>query len=191
MDLDNKIWATLGKHNPDLPVEYQDAYYQSLNEFERYLLLNFKSITDQTALRLTLALFATLNGQPGLGRAIDSQTKTCFQNFFSTTDLHHSDHSCKSLKIIPILGIFIQIDFMARNTSILLGEHFEEFISSEVSSGRYSSASEVVRTALRLLEAEESRKKQLNKALVKGEKSGFDKNFNAVAHLKKLHSKLK
>jgi hypothetical protein len=61
----------LGKHNPDLPVEYQDVYYQSLNEFERYLLLNFKSITDQTALRLTLALFATLNGQPGLGRAID------------------------------------------------------------------------------------------------------------------------
>jgi antitoxin ParD1/3/4 len=80
---------------------------------------------------------------------------------------------------------------MARNTSILLGEHFEEFIASEVSSGRYSSASEVVRTALRLLEAEESRKKQLNKALVKGEKSGFDKSFNAVAHLKKLHSKLK
>ena len=80
---------------------------------------------------------------------------------------------------------------MARNTSILLGEHFEEFISSEVSSGRYSSASEVVRTALRLLEAEESKKKQLNKALVKGETSGFDKTFDPKNHLKKLHSKLK
>jgi len=43
---------------------------------------------------------------------------------------------------------------MGRNTSILLGDHFEEFISKEVSSGKYSSASEVVRTALRLLEAE-------------------------------------
>jgi len=44
---------------------------------------------------------------------------------------------------------------MARNTSILLGEHFEEFISAKVSSGKYNSASEVIRTALRLLEAEE------------------------------------
>ena len=80
---------------------------------------------------------------------------------------------------------------MARNTSILLGEHFEEFISNEVASGRYSSASEVVRTALRLLEAEESKKKQLNKALAAGEKGGFEKNFNPKSHLKKLHRKLK
>ena len=79
---------------------------------------------------------------------------------------------------------------MARNTSILLGEYFEQFISKEVSSGRYSSASEVIRTALRLLEAEESKKKELNKALTKGEKSGYVKNFDPKAHLKKLHSTL-
>lgn len=80
---------------------------------------------------------------------------------------------------------------MGRNTSILLGQHFEDFISTEVSSGRYSSASEVVRTALRLLEEEESKKKGLNKALSVGEKSGFDKNFDPKAHVKKLHDKLK
>lgn len=57
-------------HNPGLPDEYQDHYFESLSQFERYLLLNFKSITDQTALRLTLSLFATVNGQPELGRAI-------------------------------------------------------------------------------------------------------------------------
>lgn len=78
---------------------------------------------------------------------------------------------------------------MGRNTSILLGDYFEEFISKEVSSGRYSSASEVIRTALRLLEQEEERKKELNKALVAGEKSGFVKNFDAKANLKKLHNK--
>ena len=80
---------------------------------------------------------------------------------------------------------------MARNTSILLGDHFEEFIAAEVSSGRYSSASEVVRTALRLLEEEEVKKKSLIKALVVGQKSGLVKNFDPKAHLKKLHSKLK
>ena len=78
---------------------------------------------------------------------------------------------------------------MSRNTSILLGNHFEEFISSQVSSGRYNSASEVIRTALRLLQTEEEKKKVLNKALVQGEKSGYQKNFNPKTHLKKLHSK--
>jgi len=80
---------------------------------------------------------------------------------------------------------------MGRNTSILLGEHFENFINSEVSSGRYSSASEVVRTALRLLESDESKKKQLNKALAAGETAGFEKNFDPKAHLKKLQKKIK
>ncbi|MBK7288985.1 MAG: type II toxin-antitoxin system ParD family antitoxin [Chitinophagaceae bacterium] len=78
---------------------------------------------------------------------------------------------------------------MARNTSILLGEHFENFISTKISSGKYNSASEVIRTALRLLEAEELKIKTLNKALLQGEKSGFEKNFNQKEHLKKLHSK--
>jgi antitoxin ParD1/3/4 len=95
------------------------------------------------------------------------------------------------LQKIPIIGIFRKRISMARNTSILLGQHFEDFISSEVASGRYSSASEVVRTALRLLQEEESKKKILNKALAIGEKSGFEKNFDPKTHLKKVHSKLK
>ncbi len=78
---------------------------------------------------------------------------------------------------------------MARSTSILLSEHFEAFISSEVASGKYSSASEVVRTALRLLESEEFKKKALNKALLQGEKSGFVNKLSQKEHLKKLHDK--
>ena len=78
---------------------------------------------------------------------------------------------------------------MARNTSILLGEHFEEFISTKVSSGKYNSASEVIRTALRLLEDEELKMKNLNKVLVQGEKSGMERNFDPKANLKKLHSR--
>lgn len=75
---------------------------------------------------------------------------------------------------------------MGRNTSILLGGHFDEFIAKEVTSGRYNSASEVIRAALRLLEAEQLKNKDLNKALAQGEKSGFEKNFDPKAHLSRL-----
>ena len=80
---------------------------------------------------------------------------------------------------------------MARNTSILLGDHFEDFIAKEISSGRYSSASEVIRTALRLLELEETMKKALVQALIEGENSGFETKFDPKAHLRKLHQKMK
>ncbi|MCX6319723.1 MAG: type II toxin-antitoxin system ParD family antitoxin [Bacteroidetes bacterium] len=78
---------------------------------------------------------------------------------------------------------------MAKNTSILLGEHFEKFIHMEVTSGRYGSAIEVVRTALRLLETEEQKRKALIKALIKGEKSRKIEKLDANAHLAKLHKK--
>ena len=78
---------------------------------------------------------------------------------------------------------------MAKNTSILIGEHFEKFISKEVSSGKYGSASEVVRTALRMLESEEEKKSALIKALTRGEKSKRIENFDPKAHLAKLHKK--
>jgi antitoxin ParD1/3/4 len=78
---------------------------------------------------------------------------------------------------------------MARNTSILLGEYFEKFIDTEVSSGRYTSASEVVRTALRLLQTEEEMKKELVTALKKGERSKRIEKFDAKKHLAALHKK--
>jgi antitoxin ParD1/3/4 len=78
---------------------------------------------------------------------------------------------------------------MAKNTSILIGEHFEKFIRKEVSSGKYGSASEVVRTALRMLESEEEKKSALLKALTRGEKSKRIENFDPKAHLAKLHKK--
>lgn len=78
---------------------------------------------------------------------------------------------------------------MAKNTSILLGEHFENFISKQVNSGRFSSASEVVRAALRLFEQEEAEKKTLINELKSGEKSGFISRFDRDKHLKGLHAK--
>jgi len=78
---------------------------------------------------------------------------------------------------------------MAKNTSILLGDYFDNFISRQIKTGKYSSASEVVRAALRLFEHEESKKIELIKELIKGEKSGFVENFDKKELLKTLHEK--
>jgi antitoxin ParD1/3/4 len=78
---------------------------------------------------------------------------------------------------------------MAKNTSVLLGDYFENFVSKQVESGRYSSASDVIRTALRSLEKEEKLKDSLIKELKKGEKSGIYKNFQRDKFLNKLHQK--
>jgi antitoxin ParD1/3/4 len=61
---------------------------------------------------------------------------------------------------------------MARNTSVSLGSHFDEFIARQIESGRYGSASEVVRAALRLLEDHESKRNALRRLLEEGEQSG-------------------
>ncbi len=78
---------------------------------------------------------------------------------------------------------------MAKNTSILLGDYFDKFINQQVQSGKFSSASEVVRAALRMFEYEESKKTELIKELKKGERSGFVKDFNRDRFLNKLHQK--
>lgn len=64
---------------------------------------------------------------------------------------------------------------MAKNTSVTLGDHFDGFITQQMQSGRYGSASEVIRAALRLLERSETRLERLRHALAEGEQSGFGK----------------
>ncbi len=76
---------------------------------------------------------------------------------------------------------------MPRNTSVTIGDHFTDFISTQVSAGRYGSASDVVRAGLRLLEEHEAKFKALQDALVEGEQSGMAEPFDFEDFLSDLN----
>ncbi len=76
-----------------------------------------------------------------------------------------------------LVGNTNRLNRMSKNTSIALGEHWQAFIKKQVSSGRYGSASEVIRNALRLLEERDAKIETLRAALVEGEASGTAGQF--------------
>ena len=78
---------------------------------------------------------------------------------------------------------------MSKNTSIALGDHFETFIRKQLKTGRFATASEVVRAGLRLLEQEEQHLKILREALIAGEESGKAKLFDNEALKKRMRKK--
>ena len=67
---------------------------------------------------------------------------------------------------------------MGKTTSFVLGEHFEKLINQQIHTGRYSSASEVVRDALRMFEEQQSAIKRLNDAIEEGYASGISESFD-------------
>lgn len=75
---------------------------------------------------------------------------------------------------------------MSKNTSISIGNYFEQFIQSQISAGRYKNVSEVIRAALRLLESEESKMIALKSAIQEGIDSGIALDFDPNKHLESL-----
>lgn len=80
---------------------------------------------------------------------------------------------------------------MNRNTSISLGNYFDQFIQGRISEGRYKNASEVVRAGLRLLEEEENRAIALREAIQEGLESGIANDFEPKSHLEKIKNQRK
>lgn len=59
------------------------------------------------------------------------------------------------------------------STSMSLGKHWEAFLKECVESGEYGSATEVVRAALRDMEARQKAKDNLARLIREGEESGY------------------
>lgn len=75
---------------------------------------------------------------------------------------------------------------MSKNTSISLGNYFDQFIHNRISEGRFKNVSEVVRAGLRLLEEEENKIKALRSAIQEGIDSGIANDFDPKKHLESL-----
>jgi antitoxin ParD1/3/4 len=79
---------------------------------------------------------------------------------------------------------------MAQNTSVSLGDHFQDFTSSLIRDGRYGSVSEAVRAGLRLLEEHEARVQAFRLAVEEGEASGYpDTPFDSEAFTARMRAK--
>ena len=78
-----------------------------------------------------------------------------------------------------------------KNTSVSLGNYFDQFVSSQVSLGRYKNVSEVIRAGLRLLEEEEQKIIALRHAIDEGINSGLAEDFDPDEHLKMLKASRK
>ena len=78
---------------------------------------------------------------------------------------------------------------MSKNTSITLGDYFEDIIHKSIKSGRYSSVSEVIRAGLRMIDKDEKKIQNLVSAIEDGENSGYVKDFDPQKHLEELNKK--
>jgi antitoxin ParD1/3/4 len=78
---------------------------------------------------------------------------------------------------------------MSRNTSVTLSDHFTDFLARQVASGRYGSASEVVRAGLRLLEERETALEELRGEIAKGEASGWIEDVDIDRLLDDMHAR--
>ena len=78
---------------------------------------------------------------------------------------------------------------MPRNTSVVPGDNFNNFIARAVASGRYNSPCDVVRAGLRMLEQEEQRLDRLRAEIIKGEESGFTEDFDFDGFLSEMNAK--
>ena len=75
-----------------------------------------------------------------------------------------------------------------KNTSVSLGNYFDQFVQSQVSAGRYKNVSEVIRAGLRMLEDEETKVIALRNAVQEGLNTSLVEDFDFDENMKNLKS---
>lgn len=78
---------------------------------------------------------------------------------------------------------------MNKNTSISLGNYFDQFVQNIIREGRFKNVSEVIRAGLRLLEEEESKVTALKRVIKEGVNSGIAHDFIPKKQLESLKAK--
>ncbi len=78
---------------------------------------------------------------------------------------------------------------MPRNTSVTLGDHFDQFVVEKIKEGRFQSVSEVVRAGLRKLEEDEAKLQALRLKLQAGENSPVVEDFDGLLFIAAMHEK--
>jgi antitoxin ParD1/3/4 len=78
---------------------------------------------------------------------------------------------------------------MPRNTSITLGEHFDNYVQEKIQQGRFLSVSEVVRAGLRKLEEDDFKLKVFRNKLQAAEDSPMVEDFDEEQFLASMHKK--
>ncbi|MDX2237726.1 MAG: type II toxin-antitoxin system ParD family antitoxin [Hyphomonadaceae bacterium] len=67
---------------------------------------------------------------------------------------------------------------MGKVTAFTLDAHLADFVAAQVAEGRYATASDVVQEGLRLLQERERKIDDLRIALLEGEASGSQRDFD-------------
>ena len=78
---------------------------------------------------------------------------------------------------------------MRKAMSIQIEEDFGAYIDHKVSEGEYKTRADVVEAGLRLLREQDEEHEAIRQALIEGEESGEDTEFDSDTFLKQMHEK--
>jgi antitoxin ParD1/3/4 len=148
-------------------------------------------------------VIATRAGTSSRPPGRDSQSPLCHdtrRQQFAKAAIYYSNRShlplsgesghVKKYRISVLWAQSLNQQTQLKNTSITLGEHFDLYIAEQLASGRYRTASELIRESLRLHEEREVKIAAMRAAIEEGLASGVYQNFSFEELTRELDAEL-